>query len=153
MAYTEQENVQRKTLEDFKAKKSEYPSAWKKAYDKSRDHWEFAILGKQMDAGEISGLGLPANVKLPNLLKKYVNQQANQTLQVKYRAVVSPNGGGSDIAKARQRQDVLRGIQVPTCGPVYNMARRGQLAVHRSQQRKDDKRRLGQDGPARTAPT
>ncbi len=126
---TAQDEAKKKTLEEFKAKKTEYPSAWKYAYDKAKGHWEFAILGKQMDAGEISGLGLPPNVKLPNLLKKYVNQQANQTLQVKYRAVVSPNGGGSDIAKARQRQDVLRGIQVPTCGPVYNMARRGQLAA------------------------
>ncbi|MES2367600.1 MAG: hypothetical protein V4563_17120 [Pseudomonadota bacterium] len=131
MAYepTAQDEGQKKTLAEFKEKKTEYPSAWKYAYDKSKGHWEFAILGKQLEAGEIANLGLPANVKLPNLLKKYVNQQANQTLQVKYRAVVSPNGGGSDIAKARQRQDVLRGIQVPTCGPVYNMARRGQLAA------------------------
>lgn len=126
---TAQDEAKKKTLAEFKEKKTDYPSAWKYAYDKSKAHWEFAILGKQMDAGEISGLGLPPNVKLPNLVKKYVNQQANQTLQVKYRAVVNPNGGGSDITKARQRQDVLRGIQVPTCGPVYNMARRGQLAA------------------------
>jgi len=123
------DEAQKKTLAEFKDKKTEYPSMWKYAYDKSKAHWEFAILGKQMEAGEIANLGLPANVKLPNLLKKYVNQQANQTLQVKYRAVVSPNGGGSDIEKARQREYVLRGIQVPTSGPVYNMARRGQLAA------------------------
>ncbi len=116
-------------LDDFKTKKTQYPSAWKYAYDKCKEHWEFAILGKQMDRGEITALGLAQNVRLPNLLKKYVNQQANQTLQVKYRAVVSPNGGGSDIPKARQREYVLRGIQVPTCGPVYNQARRGQLAA------------------------
>ncbi len=131
MAYepTAQDEGQKKTLAEFKEKKTEYPSAWKYAYDKAKGHWEFAILGKQMEAGEIASLGLPTGFIPPNLLKKYVNQQANQTLQVKYRAVVSPNGGGSDIAKARQRQDVLRGIQVPTCGPVYNMARRGQLAA------------------------
>lgn len=123
------DEAQKKTLAEFKEKKTEYPSMWKYAYDKSKAHWEFAILGKQMDAGEISGLGLPPNVKLPNLLKKYVNQQANQTLQVKYRAVVSPNGGGSNIENARQREYVLRGIQVPTSGPVYNQARRGQLAA------------------------
>jgi hypothetical protein len=129
MKKTPQDDVKAKTLAEFREKKQDYPSAWKYAYDKCKEHWNFAILGKQMDRSEILALGLPHNVRLPNLLKKYVNQQANQTLQVKYRAVVSPNGGGSDVAKARQREDVLRGIQVPTCGPVYNQARRGQLAA------------------------
>ena len=118
-----------KILSEFKSKMSDYPSQWKPIYDECRQHEEFALLGKQMSPGEIANLGLAPDVRLPNLLKKYVNQQSNQTLQVKYRAVVSPNGGGSDIAKARQREDVLRGIQVPTCGPVYNQARRGQLAA------------------------
>ncbi len=124
------EEIQRDTiLGEFKDKKTDYPNQWKPAYDRSRAHWEFAMLGKQMQDAELTRLGMPLDAKLPNLLKKYVNQQANTTLQTKYRAVVNPNGGGSNIEKARQRQSVLRGIQVPTCGPVYNEARRGQLAA------------------------
>lgn len=116
-------------LKEFREKKEDYPRQWKPIYEKCQAHYDFAMLGKQMDSKDRRGLKIPPNMKLPNPLKKYVNQQANQTLQVKYKSVVTPNGGGADIDKATARQSVLRGIQVPTCGPVYNEARRGQLAA------------------------
>lgn len=119
---------QKQILAEFAPKKGDYVTAWKETYDRCKAHEDFALLGRQMDDGEKRRLRMPNGFRFPNLVKKYVNQQANKTLQQKFRAVVSPNGGGSDIEKARQRESVLRGIQVPW-GAVYNAARRGQLAA------------------------
>lgn len=125
---TENNDAARAVLAEFTQKKGDYVTAWKDTYDRCRKHEEFAIMGRQMDDGEMRRLRMPNGFRFPNLLKKYVNQQANKTLQQKFRAVVSPNGGGSDVPKARQREAVLRGIQLPW-GAVYNAARRGQLAA------------------------
>lgn len=109
-------------------KRDSYPAAWKDIYKECKEHEEFVLMGKQMDAGTLRKYGFPMNSKQPNLLKTYVNNQANQTLQAHYHPVISPNGGGSDITKARMREDVLRGIQRNGGPQTFNQARRGQLA-------------------------
>lgn len=105
----------------------EYPGAWENIYKECKDDEEFALLGKHMDVATQQKYGLE-NARQQNLLKPYVNNQANQTLQNHYRAIVSPNGGGSDITKAREREQVLRGQQRNGAAQAYNQARRYQLA-------------------------
>jgi hypothetical protein len=106
----------------------EYPGAWENIYKECKEDEEFSLLGTHMSPELQTKYGLQ-NARQQNLLKPYVNNQANQTLQNHYRAIVSPNGGGSDITKARQREQVLRGQQRNGAAQTYNQARRYQLAA------------------------
>lgn len=117
-------------LDSFRSKKSDYPSKWKDAYDAAKADEDFVLVGNQLTPQQAQDYGFGTNYRMPNMLKPYINNQANQTLQNDYRAVVSPNGGGADIGKARVREQALRGIQRVGGAPeVYNVARRGQLAA------------------------
>ena len=125
----EQIEEQNKLLASFKDKKSTYPSMWKECYDTCKQDEDFVLGGNQLTPQQASSYGFGTNYRMPNMLKPYINNQANQTLQNDYRAVVTPNGGGADIGKARLREQALRGIQRVGGAPeVYNYARRGQLA-------------------------
>jgi hypothetical protein len=116
-------------LADFKSKKSDYPSQWNDCYTACKADEDFVLGGNQFTPQMAKSYGFGKNFRMPNMLKPYINNQANQTLQNFYKAVVSPNGGGADIGKARMREQVLRGIQrVGGASEVYNYARRGQLA-------------------------
>jgi len=125
----EQMERQRAILSEFKDKQSSYPSLWSDIYKTCQEDEEFVLLGIHMSPQTAQTYGFGANYKMPNMLKPYINNQANQTLQNDYRATVTPNGGGADITKARWREGALRGIQRVGGAPeVYNYARRGQLA-------------------------
>ncbi len=118
-----------KVLRDFKSKKSDYPSQWSECYDECKADEDFVLNGNQLTPQMAKNYGFGKNYRMPNMLKPYINNQANQTLQNDYRATVSPNGGGASIQKARWRSQALRGIQRVGGAPeVYNYARRGQLA-------------------------
>lgn len=117
-----------KVLEEFKPKKDEYPEFWQPKYNFCKRRRQFVLNGKQFDNGVASTYGFTI-AKEPNLLLTYVNQMANETLQNDYSANVSPNGGGATLEKARERQDVLRGLQRTGGAPqVYNFASRDQIS-------------------------
>lgn len=116
-------------LQEFKSKKTDYPSQWADCYNECKADEEFVLEGIHLTPQVAKKYGFGTNYRMPNMLKPYINNQANQTLQNDYRATVSPNGGGADITKARWRSQALRGIQRVGGAPeVYNYARRGQLA-------------------------
>ncbi len=130
---TEQEaaDAQRRAevISEFNQKKSDYPSAWKATYDESKADEDFVLGGNQLTPRMAKDYGFGTNYRMPNMLKPYINNQANETLQNDYRATVFPNGGGADITKARLREQALGGIQRVGGQPeVCNLARRGQLA-------------------------
>lgn len=130
LADTDEEQAQDFTevLEEFQEKKDSYPDNWKQIYKECQEHERFTLMGKQMDANLQKTYGFK-NPKMPNLLKTYINNQANQTLQNNYSPNVLPNGGGADVSKAREREYVIRG-QFKNGGPqALNLARRGQLAA------------------------
>jgi hypothetical protein len=117
-------------LSEFRQKKSDYPSAWTHAYDQCKADEDFVLGGNQLTPQMAKNYGFGKNYRMPNMLKPYINNQANETLQNDYRASVFPNGGGADITKARLREQALGGIQRVGGAPeVYNLARRGQLSA------------------------
>lgn len=124
-----QQQKRTEVINEYRQKKTDYPSAWKETYDESKADEDFVLNGNQLTPQQGKQYGFGKNFRMPNMLKPYINNQANETLQNDYRAVVSPNGGGADITKARLREQVLRGVQRVGGAPeVYNYGRRGQLA-------------------------
>jgi len=116
-----------KVLKDFKDKKSRYVDYWKPIYKRCEERNRFTALGKQFASGEAKTYGLKKPLE-PNLLLTYANHEANKTLQTDYRGKVSPNGGGADEIKARERQDVLRGLQrTNSINQIFNQVRRAQV--------------------------
>lgn len=134
-------------MEEFNEDKSDFPAWWEPIYRECKDHAAFTLEGQILNSSEIRNYKFTNSVQ-NNLLLAYVNHEANTTLTNKYHALVSPNGGGSNIAKARQREYVLRGMQ-RHASPVYNTARRNQLAagIHYSMIEIDYQQ---QRGPAKT---
>lgn len=115
-------------LSDFKDKRSRYQDYWQPIYKEVESHRTFTLLGKQFQAGEAKRYGI-RNPLEPNLLLTYANHEANKTLQTDYRGKVTPNGGGANEIKARERQDVLRGLQRKNdIKQVFNKVRRDQVA-------------------------
>lgn len=114
-------------LASFIAKKQRYIDYWEPIYKETERHRKFTLLGKQMDDAETKRYGLK-NPLQPNLLLTYANHEANKTLQIDYQGKVSPNGGGADDVKARERQDVLRGLQrTNKITEIFNQVRRLQV--------------------------
>jgi hypothetical protein len=114
-------------LDGFKSKKQRYIDYWDPIYKETEKHRKFTLLGKQMDDAETRRYGLK-NPLMPNLLLTYANHEANKTLQIDYQGKVSPNGGGADDVKARERQDVLRGLQrTNKITEIFNQVRRLQV--------------------------
>ena len=112
---------------EFKEKLTRYRDYWEPIYKKVEDRYAFTVLGKQFGAGEAKQYGLKKPME-PNLLLTYANHEANKTLQTDYRGKVSPNGGNATIITARERQDVLRGLQrTNKIKEVFNQARRLQV--------------------------
>lgn len=142
-----QAEIDAKIMSDFNDKKSSYPDWWEPIYQECKDHGAFTLDGEILSSSEISKFKFTNSIQ-PNLLLAYVNHEANTTLTNKYHAMVSPNGGGSDIPKARQREYVLRGLQ-KEAPIVYNVARRNQLAsgIHYSMIELDY---ASKRGPAKT---
>ena len=126
----EEMKKRKEVLEEFSSKRTDYPQAWNECYNACRADEDFVLVGTQLTPQLAKQYGFGKNFQMPNLLKAYINNQANQTLENDYRAVVSPNGGGADIGKARLREQALRGIQrVGGAAEVYNLARRFQLGA------------------------
>lgn len=124
---TEQRERDGKILEAFKDKKSRYQDYWGPIYKESEKHVSFTLLGKQLEDGELKRYGLKFPLE-PNLLLTYANHEANKTLQTDYRGKVTPNGGGANEMKARERQDVLRGLQrTNNIEQIFNQVRRLQV--------------------------
>ncbi len=116
-------------LEGFKAKKQRYIDYWAPIYTETEKHRKFTLLGKQMDDAETRRYGLKHPL-MPNLLLTYANHECNKTLQTDYQGKVTPNGGGADDIKARERQDVLRGLQrTNKINEVFNQVRRLQVCA------------------------
>ncbi len=116
-----------KIIEEFKDKRGRYEDFWEPIYEECEKHRTFTLMGKQFDKGEASKYGLTKPLE-PNLLLTYANHEANKTLQTDYRGKVTPNGGGANDIKARERQDVLRGLQrVNNIERIFNMVRRDQV--------------------------
>lgn len=117
-----------KILAEAKDKKARYIEFWKPIYDKTEKHREFTLLGKQLSDERKAQLGVATPMQ-PNLLLTYTNHEANKTLQTDYRGKLSPNGGGANVARARERQEVLRGLQrTNNVNQIYNEVRRNQVA-------------------------
>lgn len=121
------EELDKEIISDFTEKRSSYPDWWEPIYKECKDHASFTLDGNILSSSEIQKFKFTNSIQ-PNLLLAYVNHEANTTLTNKYHAIVSPNGGGSDVPKARQREYVLRGLQKDD-PIVYNVARRNQLAA------------------------
>lgn len=115
-------------LAEAKDKKSRYLEFWKPIYDETEKHRRFTLLGEQLSPERKAQLGL-TNPMQPNLLLTYANHEANKTLQTDYRGRVTPNGGGANAVAARERQEVLRGLQrTNNINQIFNQARRDQIA-------------------------
>jgi hypothetical protein len=118
-----------KILAAFKDKKKRYQDYWDPIYKETEKHRRFALLGKQFEDGEAKQYGLKKPLE-PNLLLTYANHEANKTLQTDYRGKVTPNGGGSNEITARERQDVLRGLQrTNNITEIFNQVRRSQVCA------------------------
>ncbi len=116
-------------LEGFKSKKERYISYWDPIYKETERHRKFTLLGRQMDDAETRRYGLKHPL-MPNLLLTYANHECNKTLQTDYQGKVTPNGGGADDIKARERQDVLRGLQrTNKINEIFNQVRRLQVCA------------------------
>lgn len=115
-------------IDDFKDKKARYQDYWAPIYDECQKHLTFTIEGKQLTDQEWSRMGI-LNPKQPNLLLTYANHEANKTLQTDYKIKITPNGSGASVVAARERQEVLRGLQRTTnINQVFNRVRRNQVA-------------------------
>ena len=115
-------------IDDFKDKKSRYQDYWFPIYEECQKHLTFTLEGKQFDDQYWSNMGI-TNPKQPNLLLTYANHEANKTLQTDYKIKVTPNGSGASVIAARERQEVLRGLQRTTnINQVFNRVRRNQVA-------------------------
>lgn len=121
------EEMDKEIISDFTEKRSSYPDWWEPIYNECKKHASFTLDGNILSSSEVQKFKFTNSIQ-PNLLLAYVNHEANTTLTNKYHAMVSPNGGGSDIPKAREREYVLRGLQ-KDAPIVYNVARRNQLAA------------------------
>jgi len=115
------------TLDEIEKKKTEYANFWNPIYDETEKHLRFTLLGKQLEDDEARRLGL-RHPKEPNELLTFANRAINKVLQTDYRGKVTPNGGGSDEIKARERQGVLRGLQrVNNIIQIFHQVRRNQV--------------------------
>lgn len=118
-----------KILQQFKQEKGEAQDYWDPIYTECKKHVRFTLLGKQFEDGQAQKFGFGTNAKEPNMLITYLNHEANTTLQIDYRAKITPNGGGANDVEARAREEVLRGLQrMQSIEQILNQARRMQCA-------------------------
>jgi hypothetical protein len=125
---SDEKNQFASVLAEAKAKKAEYPGKWEPIYREAKRFEEIALQGKIMDAATQTRYGFK-NARMTNIIKPYINNQANRTLQMRYSPVVTPNGGGADVVKAEMRGQVLRGLLKNGFLQASNQARRYQLAA------------------------
>jgi hypothetical protein len=117
-----------KIIDEFKDKKSRYNDHWPPIYEECQKHLSFTLEGNQLTDEQWSRMGVTNPMK-PNLLITYLNHEANKTLQTDYRIKVTPNGSGASMVAARERQEVLRGLQRKTnIEQIFNKVRRQQAA-------------------------
>lgn len=116
-------------VDDFKQDKGDLMDYWTPIYEECQKHTTFTAEGKQFNDEFWGTMGVTsANAKQPNLLLTYANHEANKTLQTDYKIKVSPNGGGATPVAARERQEVLRGLQrTNNINQVFNRVRRQQV--------------------------
>jgi hypothetical protein len=113
---------------EMEKKKTKYAQFWDPIYEETEKHLRFTLQGKQLEENQIRELGL-RHPKEPNLLITYANKVINKTLQTDYRGKVTPAGSGADDVKARERQDVIRGLQrLNKFNQLANQVKRNQVA-------------------------
>src|SRR6185312_5049736 len=87
------EELDKQVISDFTEKRSSYPDWWNPIYQECKDHASFTLDGQILSTSEMNRFKF-TNAIQQNLLLAYVNHEANTTLNTKYHAMVSPNGGG-----------------------------------------------------------
>ena len=117
-----------KIIDQFKSARDTDREYWDPIYKECQEHASFTLEGKQLKDEDWSAMGV-TKPKQPNLLITYANHEANKTLQTDYKIKVSPNGSGASVAAARERQEVLRGLQRKNnINQIFNQVRRLQVA-------------------------
>jgi hypothetical protein len=117
-----------KIIDQFKSDRDTDRDYWDPIYKECQEHASFTLEGKQLKDEDWSAMGV-TKPKQPNLLITYANHEANKTLQTDYKIKVSPNGSGASVAAARERQEVLRGLQRKNnINQIFNQVRRLQVA-------------------------